>query len=64
MLTKTHSAAVYGLEATHIEIELNISRGIKMMIVGLPDNAVKESQERINAALANVGLKYLQIRLL
>lgn len=57
MLTKTHSAAVCGLEATHIEIELNISRGIKMMIVGLPDNAVKESQERINAALANVGFK-------
>ena len=53
MLTQLYSAAVDGLKATIIQIEINVSRGIKFVLVGLPDNAVKESRERIKAALSN-----------
>ena len=44
MLVKVFSAAVQGIEATTVTIEVNMSRGIKFFLVGLPDNAVKESQ--------------------
>ena len=53
MLTQLYGAAVDGLEATIIHIEINVSRGVKFVMVGLPDNAVKESRERIKAALIN-----------
>ncbi|MDR1592593.1 MAG: YifB family Mg chelatase-like AAA ATPase [Prevotellaceae bacterium] len=51
MLVKTFGAAVQGISATLITIEVNISAGIKFFLVGLPDNAVKESHERIFSAL-------------
>lgn len=51
MLVKTYGAAVQGINATTITIEVNISQGIKFMLVGLPDSAVKESHERIMSAL-------------
>ena len=51
MLVKTFSAAVQGINATLITIEVNHSKGIKFFLVGLPDNAVKESHERIMSAL-------------
>ena len=57
MLVKTFGSAVYGVNATTITIETNISDGIKFFLVGLPDNAVKESQQRIEAALKNIGFK-------
>lgn len=57
MLVKLFSAAVNGLEAIPVEIEVNVSRGTKLYMVGLPDNAVKESYQRISAALANTGFK-------
>ncbi|MDD3080147.1 MAG: YifB family Mg chelatase-like AAA ATPase [Paludibacter sp.] len=51
MLVKTFGSAVQGINATIVTIEVNVSRGIKFFLVGLPDNAVKESHERINSAL-------------
>jgi magnesium chelatase family protein len=53
MLVKTLGSAVYGVNATTITIEVNISEGAKYFIVGLPDNAVKESQQRVEAAIKN-----------
>lgn len=55
MLVKTYGSAVHGVDARTITIEVNISDGIKYYMVGLPDNAVKESQQRVEAALKNNG---------
>ena len=57
MLVKTYSAAVMGLEATTITIEVNLTRGVMFHLSGLADTAVKESYDRICAALPNVGFK-------
>jgi magnesium chelatase family protein len=57
MLVKTYGCAVYGINATTITVEVNCSQGMKFFLVGLPDNAVKESQQRIEAALKNIGFK-------
>ncbi len=53
MLVKTFGSAVYGIEATTITIEINITGGTKYYVVGLPDNAIKESYFRIKSALKN-----------
>jgi magnesium chelatase family protein len=58
MLVKTYGAAVFGIDATPITIEVNIDKGVNFILVGLPDSAVKESQQRIKAALTNNGYKY------
>lgn len=58
MLVKTFGSALFGIEAITITIEVNIDKGIQFFLVGLPDSAVKESQQRIEAALANTGYKY------
>lgn len=58
MLVKTYGAALFGVDAKTITIEVNISQGVNFFLVGLPDAAVKESQQRIKAALNNNGLKY------
>lgn len=58
MLVKTFGSAVYGISATTITVEVNLSSGVNFILVGLPDNAVKESQKRIVAALKNCGLTY------
>ena len=58
LLVKTYGSAVFGIDAITITIEVNISTGVAFHLVGLPDNAVKESQPRINAALRNNGFKY------
>jgi len=55
MLVKTFGAAVQGINATIVTIEVNVSKGIKYFLVGLPDNAVKESHERIASALQYIG---------
>lgn len=57
MLTKVFGAAVQGINASLITIEVNCTRGIKFMLVGLPDASVKESHERIVSALQVNGLK-------
>jgi len=57
MLVKTFASAVHGIDATTITIEVDISQGIKFFLVGLPDSAVKESQQRIESALRLNGYK-------
>lgn len=57
MLVKTFGYAVQGINATKITIEVSIGVGINFYLVGLPDNAVKESQQRIDTALKQIGLK-------
>jgi len=57
MLVKTYSAAVMGLEATTITIETNLTRGVMFHLSGMADTAVKESYDRISAALPNIGFK-------
>ncbi|UMB60065.1 YifB family Mg chelatase-like AAA ATPase [Lutibacter sp. A80] len=53
MLVKIFGSAVFGVEATTIIVEVNIDKGIGYHLVGLPDNAIKESSYRISAALNN-----------
>ena len=55
MLVKTFGSAVFGINATAITIEVNIDKGIGYHLVGLPDDAIKESSYRIAAALSNTG---------
>jgi magnesium chelatase family protein len=57
MPVKTYGSAVYGIEAITITIEVNISSGTKYFIVGLPDNAVKESMLRVESAINNSGYR-------
>ncbi|MDR5590671.1 YifB family Mg chelatase-like AAA ATPase [Christiangramia sp. SM2212] len=57
MLVKVYGSAVFGVEATTIAVEVNIASGIGYHLVGLPDNAVKESSYRITAALQNNNFK-------
>src|SRR5256885_4349381 len=56
MLAKIYSAAVYGVDAYEVEIEVNGAGGDpNIVIVGLPDAAVKESRDRVTTAIANSG---------
>ncbi len=55
MLVKTYGAALYGLDGVTITIEVNVSEGMKYYMVGLPDNAVKESLQRVESALKMSG---------
>jgi magnesium chelatase family protein len=57
MLVKVYGSAVFGIEATTITVEVNIDKGIGYHLVGLPDNAVRESSYRISAALNNNAYK-------
>jgi len=57
MLTKVYGSAVFGVEATTITVEVNTDIGVGYHLVGLPDNAIKESNYRIAAALQNNGYK-------
>lgn len=57
MLKKVFGSAVFGVEATTITVEVNVDSGIGYHLVGLPDNAIKESNFRIAAALQNNGYK-------
>ncbi len=57
MLIKTYGSAVHGVNAITITLEVNVGQGVSYFIVGLPDNAVKESRQRIEAAIKNNGFK-------
>jgi len=57
MLVKTFGSAVHGVDAITITVEVNVGQGVNFLLVGLPDSAVKESQQRIDAALKNNGYK-------
>ncbi|MFO7932979.1 MAG: YifB family Mg chelatase-like AAA ATPase [Bacteroidales bacterium] len=62
MLVKTYSCAVRGIEAIKISIEVNVTQGIRFFIVGLADNAIRESQQRIESALGNTGFQWPHYR--
>jgi magnesium chelatase family protein len=57
MLVKTYGSTLCGIHAITITIEVNIDQGVNFFMVGLPDNAVRESHQRIEAALKNIGHK-------
>jgi predicted ATPase with chaperone activity len=60
MLFKTISASVYGIDAYLVEVEVDVgsARMEDFNVVGLPDNAVKESRQRVKAALKNCGFEF------
>ena len=58
MLVKVFAAAIQGISATLVTIEVNALRGIQFFLVGLPDSAVKESYHRIQSALQHNGMKF------
>ena len=58
MFVKTFASAVFGINAETITIEADVTKGVKFFLVGLPDNAVKESQQRIESALRLYGYKW------
>src|SRR5215213_8031 len=64
MLAKVHSCAVVGLDAEPIHVEVDIASGLeRVTLVGLPDAAVRESSERVRAAVSNSGFFFPQHRL-
>jgi len=59
MLSQVLSASTYGIEAFVVKVETHIETGLfAFAIVGLPDSSVKESRERVNAAIKNSGFKF------
>ena len=63
MLVKTFGCAIIGINALIVTIEVNSDKGIQFFIVGLPDNAVKESQQRIIASFSNLGYRFPRKRI-
>src|SRR5215217_4240009 len=57
MLVKTYGSAVFGVDALTITLEVCVGGGNKYHIVGLPDNAIKESLRRVESAVQSAGLK-------
>lgn len=55
MLVKTYGSAIFGVNAHTITVEVSVDAGVNFSMVGLPDNAVKESQQRIATALKQIG---------
>ena len=55
MLVKTYGAAVYGIDAIIVTIEVSVEIGVSFNLVGLPDTAVKESYQRVVAAMRHSG---------
>src|SRR6186713_1196089 len=53
MLAKTFGGAVHGVNASIMMVEVNVGQGLRFYMSGLPDNAVKESQHRVESALKN-----------
>ncbi|MBN1598613.1 MAG: YifB family Mg chelatase-like AAA ATPase [Bacteroidales bacterium] len=58
MLVKTFACAVFGIDAEVITIEVSVGKGINFYLVGLPDNAVKESKQRVETAIKSMGYKW------
>ncbi len=58
MLAKTYGSAVYGVNAHTITVEINVVQGTKFYMVGLPDSAVKESQQRVESAVKQLGYRF------
>jgi Mg chelatase-related protein len=58
MLVRTFASAVTGIDAVTVTVEVNVSQGIRFFLVGLPDSAVKESQQRIESAFRSLGFHW------
>ncbi len=58
MLVRTFASAVMGIDAVTVTIEVNVSKGVRFFLVGLPDVAVKESQQRIESSLRSLGFHW------
>lgn len=58
MLVKTYTGTVIGIDAVTITVEVNTSQGVRFFLVGLPDIAVKESQQRIESAMRTLGYRW------
>ena len=56
-LIKTYGSAIQGVDAITITVEVNVDTGVNFFMVGLPDSAVKESQQRIESALSYIGYR-------
>src|SRR6476659_8266576 len=64
MLVRTFGSAVYGVEATTITVEVNgMGTGTNYLIVGLPDNAVKESLQRVESTIKSISLNMPRTRI-
>ncbi|GHT33738.1 magnesium chelatase [Bacteroidia bacterium] len=63
MLVKSYAAAVQGISATIVTIEVDCTKGVQFFLVGLPDVAVRESHERIISALRSCGYKFPSYRI-
>ncbi|MBN1951267.1 MAG: YifB family Mg chelatase-like AAA ATPase [Bacteroidales bacterium] len=63
MLAKTYASAVFGIDAAIITIEVDMGKGINFSLVGLPDNAVKESKQRVESAIKHMGYKWPRYRI-
>jgi len=63
MLVKTYGSAVYGVDAITITAEVNITDGLHFFLVGLPDSAIKESEQRINSAVKHLGYHMPRIKI-
>ncbi|MBO4739178.1 MAG: YifB family Mg chelatase-like AAA ATPase [Bacteroidales bacterium] len=57
MIVKTYGSCIYGVNAITITVEVNVDTGVNFYLVGLPDSAVKESEQRIDSALKYFGYK-------
>ncbi len=62
MMVKLFASAVYGVEAITITTEVDVLEGLKFYVVGLPDNAVKESQHRVESAIKNNHYRFPRIK--
>lgn len=62
MMVKLFASAVYGVEAITITTEVDVLDGLKFFVVGLPDNAVKESQHRVESAIKNNHYRFPRIK--
>ncbi len=61
MLSKVNTACVMGMEACHVEVEVDVSGGMPgFLVVGLPDTAIRESRDRIRSAIKNSGFVFPQ----
>jgi magnesium chelatase family protein len=59
MLSRVYSSSTYGIDAYLVEVETHVEKQVPgFIIVGLPDNAVKESRERVTAAIKNSGIEF------
>ncbi len=58
MLVQTYGSAVFGISATTVTIEVRVDKGVNFLLVGLPDSAVKESQQRVKTAMEESGFHW------